>query len=252
MDAVEFSLRLANRRLKALDRAAAVLWFLTEIEDRNPVFASDLAEVVEAAGYGQQNRSRLAAGLAQDRRFTGTAKTGFRLHPRFVPEFEAAHLGVLSVRPAPEVNTVLPLELFSGARGYIRKVVVQLNAAYEYSLFDCGSVMARRLLETLIIETYEAKGRQDDLKGADGNFMMFSGLLGVVEADPSVLGLSRNAKKGLTDFKKLGDLSAHNRRFNAVQNDIDRIRDGIRVASEELLHLCGQGPSPGGQPSPRA
>jgi len=51
--------------------------------------------------------------------------------------------------------------------------------------------------------------------------------------------LGRNAAKGLKDFKQLGDQSAHNRRFNANANDIDRVRDGLRVAAEELLHLAG-------------
>ena len=44
--------------------------------------------------------------------------------------------------------------------------------------------------------------------------------------------------KGLRDFKNLGDLSAHNRRFNARKEDIDRVRDGLRVIVEELVHLA--------------
>jgi hypothetical protein len=31
---------------------------------------------------------------------------------------------------------------------------------------------------------------------------------------------------------------AHNRRFNAHKEDIDRVRDGLRVAVEELVHLA--------------
>jgi hypothetical protein len=50
--------------------------------------------------------------------------------------------------------------------------------------------------------------------------------------------LGRNGLKGLRDFKTLGDLSAHNRRFNAHKEDIDRVRDGLRVAVEELAHLA--------------
>ena len=38
---------------------------------------------------------------------------------------------------------------------------------------------------------------------------------------------------------KLGDLSAHNRRFCAREDDIQRIRDSIRVAAEDLLHIVG-------------
>lgn len=98
--------------------------------------------------------------------------------------------------------------------------------------------MCRRLLETLIIEAFEAKGVENELKGSDGNFSMFSGLLAVVE-NSNHISLGRNGLAGLRDFKRLGDLSAHSRRFNARKTDIIRIRDGIRVASEELLHIAG-------------
>jgi len=66
---------------------------------------------------------------------------------------------------------------------------------------------------------------------------MFAGLLAHLEADVT-FNLGRNALRGLKDFKKLGDLSAHNRRFNADRDDIDRVRDDLRVAAEELLHLA--------------
>jgi len=129
-------------------------------------------------------------------------------------------------------DAVLPLGLFDNARPYTKRVVRQLNAAYEISLFDCAAVMIRRLLETLIIEVYEELGRAEEIK---------RDLLKFIRND--TLNLSRPTINGLEDFKKLGNLSAHNRKFNAKRNDIDRIRDGLRVASEELLHLCNQGPS---------
>ncbi len=98
--------------------------------------------------------------------------------------------------------------------------------------------MCRRLLETLIIEVYEAKERAIEIKGSDGHFLMFAGLLAFLERDSKV-NLSRNTIKGLRDVKALGDLAAHNRRFVASRDDIDRIRDGLRIASGELLALAG-------------
>jgi hypothetical protein len=98
--------------------------------------------------------------------------------------------------------------------------------------------MCRRLAETLLIEVYEAKGRAAEIKGSDGHFLMFAPLLAFFERDNSIHA-SRNAIKGLRDFKQLGDLSAHNRRFNAHMNDIDRIRDGLRIAAGELLEMAG-------------
>jgi hypothetical protein len=55
--------------------------------------------------------------------------------------------------------------------------------SYDAGLFDCCAVMCRRLLETLIIDFYEAVGRADELKGADNQFMMFGGLLSKIEKD---------------------------------------------------------------------
>ena len=96
--------------------------------------------------------------------------------------------------------------------------------------------MCRRLLETLIIEIYESQDRSSEIKGNDDNFLMFSGLLNYVEKDAKI-NISRNCLSGLKKFKKLGDLSAHNRRFNAGKNDIDRIRDDLRIASQELINI---------------
>jgi hypothetical protein len=97
--------------------------------------------------------------------------------------------------------------------------------------------MCRRLLETLIIEVYEHCGRASEIKGTDGHFLMLNGLATFFESDKA-FNMSRNGLKGLRDFKNLGDLSAHNRRFNARKEDIDRVRDGLRVAVEEFVHLA--------------
>ena len=60
---------------------------------------------------------------------------------------------------------------------------------------------------------------------------------GVLSKDGAIH-LGRNAKRGLDGLKDLGDKSAHNRRFNARQPDIDHIRSDLRAAAEELLHLA--------------
>ena len=74
----------------------------------------------------------------------------------------------------------------------------------------------------------------------DGHFMMFSGLLSQIEKH-NRLNISRNAIGAMKDFEKVGDLSSHSRRFNAPATDIDPLRQSLRVASEDLLHLSGQG-----------
>lgn len=138
------------------------------------------------------------------------------------------------------MNGILDPDLFSKTRGYIVKVVAQINLSYDYGLYDCCAVMCRRLLETLIIEVYEYKEIQIEIKDSDNNYLMFSGLLTKIE-NQTYFHIARNALKGLKDFKTLGDLSAHNRRFNARKTDITPILEGLRIAAEELLHLANLG-----------
>jgi hypothetical protein len=106
-------------------------------------------------------------------------------------------------------DSLLPKELFQGTRGYLERVAFQINASYDYGLFDCCAVMCRRLIETLIIEVYEAMLRADEIKGSDGHFLMMNGLLSVMLQDKTI-NLGRNSLQGLGALKELGDKSAHN------------------------------------------
>ena len=93
------------------------------------------------------------------------------------------------------------------------------------------------VLETLIIEVYEQAGRASPIKKDDPRFHMFGELLRIISSDPA-FNLGRNEKRGWEDFKRRGDSSAHDRRFEARQSDIDFVRGGMRSSSEELLHLA--------------
>lgn len=53
-------------------------------------------------------------------------------------------------------NQIIPLNLFKGTRDYLLKVAIQINQTYEHSCYDACAVMIRRMLEMLIIITYES------------------------------------------------------------------------------------------------
>ena len=54
----------------------------------------------------------------------------------------------------------------------------------------------------------------------------------------NVWNLSRNSKQAFPKLKDIGDKSAHSRRFIAVRDDIDRIRDDLRVVVQEMILLA--------------
>jgi hypothetical protein len=138
---------------------------------------------------------------------------------------------------APESEQVLPFSLVRGTRGYLEKVVNQINGSYENGWFDACAVMIRRLVETLIIEAFEEHGITHKIKDSSGNFFYLKDLIRIALAEAR-WNLGRNTKNALPELKDIGDLSAHSRRFTAQRGDIDRIIKDLRVVAQELIYLA--------------
>lgn len=220
-----------------LDRALALLWFAGRDDPSAGMTAKGIAGILRAAGHPQQNTSRLDGTLRADRRTAATPAGGWSLRPVARKALDPNYIGFLGKRPLPASNTIVPLSLFAGTRGYIERVADQINKSFDGELYDCCAVMCRRLLETLIIEMYEHQGRAAEIK-KDAHFQPLSDLVTYVENDRKI-SLSKLGLKALKDFKRLGDLSAHNRRYSARDTDIEPLRDGIRLVAEEMLHIAG-------------
>lgn len=139
----------------------------------------------------------------------------------------------------PLSQNILPHSVVSKTRGYIEKVTFQINGSYEKGWFDACAVMMRRLIETLIIECFEAYKIADRIKDPkSGDFLHLSGLINKILQESS-WNLDRNSKKALPKLKDIGDQSAHSRRFNAHREDIDRLAQDFRVVCQELIYLAG-------------
>lgn len=136
----------------------------------------------------------------------------------------------------PKSEQVLATSVVKGTRGYIEQVVNQINGCYEDAWFDACAVMIRRLIETLIIEAYEANGISEKIKNPNGDFYFLKDLIDCVLAEPT-WNLSRNTKSALRNLKNIGDLSAHNRRYIAHRSDIDKVIPDLRVIVQELLYI---------------
>jgi hypothetical protein len=147
---------------------------------------------------------------------------------RYVPPSEG-------MRPKSEM--VLPHSLVKGTRGYIERIVYQVNGCYEYGWYDACAVMMRRLLETLIIEVFEHYNITSQIKNSSGDFLHLADLISATLSQPS-WNLGRNTKQALPRMKSLGDQSAHSRRFVAHREDVDKMQTDFRTVVQELLFLA--------------
>jgi hypothetical protein len=233
-----FLARISEQNPSSVDRAVALLWWHTKHDSINGgLNIRQICEEIETAGYGQQNVSRLKEGLKKDRRTVG-GENSFKLNVRAMTDLDQLYFPVLKSKPIRHSDAIFEVEAFKKSqRGYIDKVALQINRSYEESLFDCCAVMVRRLLETLIIEIYEGKGKAAEIKNNEGNFKMFSGLLEHLKSDKS-LHLGRTTMQGMENFKRLADSSAHNRRFNASKKHIDDLKHDIQLSVAELFEVA--------------
>ena len=84
--------------------------------------------------------------------------------------------------PPPEglraaTQSVIPMVLVRGTRGYIERVANQINGAYENGWYDACAVMIRRLLETLVIEAFEHRGIAQKIKNKNDDFLYLGDLV---------------------------------------------------------------------------
>lgn len=137
-----------------------------------------------------------------------------------------------------ETQLVLPMSILRGTRGYLEKVGNQINGSYEKGWYDCCAVMVRRLIETLIIESFEKHGLAAKIKNGQGDFVYLRDLITACLAEPS-WNLSRNCRQALPRLKDIGDKSAHSRRYIAQRGDLDPLLADIRQVAQELVFLSG-------------
>ena len=145
------------------------------------------------------------------------------------------------VAPAPppgEDDAIFPLRLLTTTgRSYLVQIARQMNGSFAQGWYDACAVMMRRLVETSIIEAYEARGIQAKIKNASGDYLQLTELVKHALAQPT-FNPSRNTKTHLPQLRDVGHMSAHGRYFTAQKSDIEKVRQGCRVVVEEFLHIA--------------
>jgi hypothetical protein len=127
--------------------------------------------------------------------------------------------------------------LKQAGRGYMVNVGIQMNGSYKSGWCDAAAVMMRRLLETVIVEAFEANHMDSRIKDGGGEFFQLTELVNAALNEPS-WNLTRTTKKALPKLRNVGHLSAHSRRYNARTPELNALAPEVRVVIEEFLNLA--------------
>ena len=133
----------------------------------------------------------------------------------------------------PEVE-LLEMNIFYGHTNYLNKLVLQANKCYEEKCYDACATMLRRILEILLIKSYEELGIEKSIKDSNGNYFLLETICNDAKTN-ATLNLSR-IKNRLDILSNIGNYAAHRITYNTTKKDIDEIKIDLRVMLEELLY----------------
>ena len=234
----DFAQGLASLDMGHADRAVAFLWYYRVTQQYDERSPRELASDLHEEGFPKQNVSRLAESLRKTPyTVQGSRKGTYQIDIRKLPELDNLLAPLLKQTIVHVSDTILPAEIVAGSRHYLEKIVHQINGAYQYGFYDCCAVLCRRLMESLIIETYISQSRQAEIQNA-GVFLALEKLIARIRSDPKVT-LSRNSPRTMDETKQLGDAAAHDRTYITQQIDLDEIKPRYRRLIQELLGTCG-------------
>ena len=136
-----------------------------------------------------------------------------------------------------QLGSVLPDALFDSLPTNVQSLCKQINASYENNLFDCTAVIMRRLLEGLLVLSYQKAGIESEI--LNGNYHVTLDKMIKISEQNTTLALSGNTRKDMALFKDLGNYSAHKIWYNCTQGDIKPHILKYRAIIEELIYKAG-------------
>lgn len=157
--------------------------------------------------------------------------TAFAVHAEIKNELGPPEDGRIA-----DQQLVVLSSLVRGTRGYIESIANQINGCYQNGWYDGCAVLLRRLLETLIIEAFEAHKIDSKIKDPNGSFFFLRDLIDKTLSEKS-WNIGRNTRQSLPRLKQLGDQSAHSRRYLARKGDLQPLLADVRIVIQELVFL---------------
>lgn len=152
---------------------------------------------------------------------------------------DVRHWGDEDTISVEQLGTILPDALFQGLQSNFQSLCKQINASYENNLYDCAAVIMRRLLEGLLVLSFQNAGIESEIIDKSGKRHVALDQIIKIAEQNEALALSANTKKDMMLFKDLGNYSAHKIWYNCTRGDIKPHILKYRAIIEELLYKSG-------------
>lgn len=200
-----------------------------------------IQELFSDAGYNTINPSRVKKTVINKNymRIPNGYKTVMEFVPTKLQELEKEYSQLWTNNEEIDSNSeLIDQSKFCQKRGYLDKLIQQINNTYANNCYDATAILMRRLFEILLILSYQNLKIDNEIKTKDGQGYFMLEKIVTNAIGNSTLHLSR-IKNRFDDFRKVGNYSAHNITYIATKKDIDDIKLEYRVMLEELYNKAG-------------
>jgi|SRR5690625_2313151 len=186
------------------------------------------------------NTSRLKSKILSSRFFIrGSKENTYKLNLMTIKEMDKSYPEMdIKSEEIVSVSNVIPENIYVNTRGYVENLAKQINASYDNNIFDGCAVLMRRLLEILLILTYEHLNISEEIQDKEYNYLILEKIISKAKKNKKI-NLSRNTKSSIDYFRTLGNFSAHKIYYNCRRSDIEKTIFDYRVIIEELLYKSG-------------
>lgn len=197
----------------------------------------DINETLKTEGIHISNLYRAAKQLKESKNYKKIIDKKYTLTSKAINLLDKEIDFLNDVDIIEESGELLDKNIFCGFRKYLDKLILQANHCYENNCFDACATMLRRILETLLIDSYEHLKIEQDIKDTNGDYFMLEKICNDAKTN-SKLGLTR-VKNKLDSLRDLGNYASHRRYYNTFKSDIDNCKNDYRVIIEELMYKSG-------------
>ncbi|MDO9151745.1 MAG: hypothetical protein Q7U33_10240 [Methylotenera sp.] len=222
-----------------LDKVRLIAFYLLISKKQAEFSIASVIEVLDQLHLAKPNVSRLRDKLIASSSFIKGSGGDFKLHAKEIRTLEQEYPYL--IQKSDDIvsdDTIISTALISNTRGYIELLVRQINASYQFNIFDGCAVLMRRLVEILLILTYENLLISNEIKDSEHGYLSLENIIKLAKQSKKI-SLSKDSKVTLDIFRELGNYSAHKIYYNARRSDIEPIKLKYRATIEELLYKSG-------------
>lgn len=226
---------------KQIDQAVLICYYHYKETGESQFEPKGIQALFSDFGFNTINVSRVKKALIEKRKMR-TIK-GMQSTLEFIPtvlqKLESQYASLWNDTENIESSSELIDEIkFCGKRGYLDRLIKQINHTYSHNCFDACAVLMRRLFEILLVLTYQNAGIEDAISNPDGTHKMLEGIVKDAVKNKT-LAISPRISQNFDAFREVGNYSAHSITYTAGQKDITDIQRDYRVMMEDLYNRAG-------------